>query len=1798
MQGKTEPPSPTPEAPRKNPEAGGYYPFSKTPKGVILAVGLGFFVQSRFRAERATVEDELRTALALKVYQLIAWQKERMGDAAVVAHLPGLAEAITDLSASPSSSPPHLAEIDASLNAARVAYGYQAITLLDRALRPVRGYPAEHPWNGIMSAENRNELLRANAGPDNSRGVLLEDLRMEANSVICMHLLVKIRSASGALAGVVVLSIDAQSSLFPLIESWPVETQTAETLLLRREGDSLLSLSPTRFQPDSALKLRRPLSSPNLLAANALRAGPGILVSGEDYRGKSVIGLIMTVPNSPWLMVSKMDQSEAYATAWREFWQLTAALVFLLMMLVLFGRFWLHLRQTHHISQRLDSERKRRLAAERLAVVMRNAHDIILVFDETMRIVDANERAISTYGYTQDELRKLSASSLRAEDESDSTAADFATAQTDAGITFRTVHRRKDGTTFPVEVSSQPVLMDGRRQVMSIIRDISERKAHELEIERLNRIYHVISEVNQVLVRAKSREELFNEVCRVIVEKGQFQMAWIGWLNPKTHVVEPVAVAGDSSGYTTGLKIATNPGNPEGLGPSGTAFRENRMYVCNDFFSDPATGPWRESATRVGFKASIALPLTEDGETLGLLTVYAREKGFFRPRKIELMKETADDISFALGIFARERRRRAAEAALKASETRLNFLISATPAIIYSLRAGGDFATTFISPNVRDVLGYEPAELLGDPGFWAKHVHPNDLSSSMTLVADLNTTSTFTRDYRFRHANGSWRWMHDEMRVSRDVHGNPAELVGYWFDITERKVVEEALRTREEIFSNIVGQAGDAIALVAVETGRFLEFNRSAYEGLGYTREEFAGFGIGDIQADHSAEEIKSNIEQILRTGGATFESRHRCRDGSLRDVRISAKRLRLQGRDCITAIWSDITESKRVQDELRKLSRAVEQSPATIVITNLVGEIEYVNPRFTERTGYSAEEVIGLNPRLLKSGITSPEVYADLWRTITEGHVWRGEIVNRTKNGENFTELCIISPVTDTQGRPTHYLAIKEDITERLKTEAKVRQLSRTIEQAPLSVAITDLSGAIEYVNPSFLATTGYTYEEVMGQNPRVLKSGLTPATTYTEMWQTLNRGEVWRGELSNKKKDGTIYEERAVIAPVTDEAGKITHYVALKEDVTEKKRAENALREIQERYRLVAENTSDVIWLYDFAKEGFTYASPSVYKMLGRTPEELASCKLLDLLTPESATQMARVLAERLARFGSGVEAARVQVDEVDQVHKDGRVIPTEVSSTLLTDSSGKVAQILGVGRDITERRRTESKLRESEARYRELFDLESDAILLIEADSGRILRANQAAGALYGRTVAELETLTNLDLSAEPDATRTINLQAGRVAGKVLHIPQGLHKRSDGTIFPVEISLRSLFKDGQWFHLSAIRDITLQVAARETLERFNAELEHRVIERTEELASRTRHVQALLDAIPDTIMRVRTDGSILDSQPARQGSPELASITPAAGVPPPAGPSTDLLRAAVDLGESALVQGSTVMGEVEVTLPQGKLFLELRTAPTGSDEFVVFARDITARKRLETETVAMLEKERQVSEMRTRFISVTSHEFRTPMAAAMGSVDLLINHFDRITESKRQELFDRITSSLHRMTDMLDDVLLLNRMDSNRIPVAMTEVQLQHELHAFIDEIRLGDRDAHVFDFRVTGSVENFVTDQNLLHHISSNLLSNAVRYSPAGSTITVTIEGDAERVTLRVRDQGIGIPEKDRSRIFEPFERGSNVGNIKGTGLGLNIVKRMTEMLGGTIAAEAAQPVGTCFILTLPRLKLAQ
>lgn len=556
-------------------------------------------------------------------------------------------------------------------------------------------------------------------------------------------------------------------------------------------------------------------------------------------------------------------------------------------------------------------------------------------------------------------------------------------------------------------------------------------------------------------------------------------------------------------------------------------------------------------------------------------------------------------------------------------------------------------------------------------------------------------------------------------------------------DVLRNRVEHRRQRDQAAVYQAYFEQSRDAFVTVDTTTLRFASFNAVAHESLGYTREQFAAMHIPELDAALDPDEMAHKLGAMLTSEGAAADTLLRCADGSVRDVRVSGRQIQVGDTPILACTWTDYTDIRKAQSDLqrmsddermmasvtqavlfstdasalmsavtdilvmergyglawfaravadedhsvavdaytgaeehlfglnlswqegprgmtpvgralrsgkvhdvsdiaagpecsmwrasalkhnlqscvaipmgdagvetaralsvfshhkgafagpeiailkdvanrvayglramadratraqaeaenRKLLALVEQSSNSVLITNLDATIEYANDAASMHSGYSKAELLGQNPRMLSSGLTPAATYSGLWKALGEGRQWSGEFINRRKDGSLFTERAVVMPLRDAGGKIQHFAAVKEDVTALKVVEDRVRKLSRAVEQSPASVVVTDLEARIEYVNPAFLQQTGYEFHELVGQNPRVLQTGRTPPETYAAMWSALREGQTWQGELVNRRKDGSEYYELATLAPVRDESGVITHYVAIKEDITDRK-------------------------------------------------------------------------------------------------------------------------------------------------------------------------------------------------------------------------------------------------------------------------------------------------------------------------------------------------------------------------------------------------------------------------------------------------------------------------------------------------------------------------------------------------------------------------------------------------------------------------------------------------------------------
>lgn len=304
---------------------------------------------------------------------------------------------------------------------------------------------------------------------------------------------------------------------------------------------------------------------------------------------------------------------------------------------------------------------------------------------------------------------------------------------------------------------------------------------------------------------------------------------------------------------------------------------------------------------------------------------------------------------------------------------------------------------------------------------------------------------------------------------------------------------------------------------------------------------------------------------------------------------------------------------------------------------------------------------------------------------------------------------------------------------------------------------------------------------------------------------------------------------------------------------------------------------------------------------------------------------------------------------------------------------------------------------------------------------------------------------------------------------------------------------------------------------------------------------------------------------------------------------------GPKTD--RVALDKIRIALKAWQPIRVELINYCKDGSEFwVELNIAPVTDQtgwytHWISVQRDITERKQIEEKNFKALEKEKELGELKSRFVSMVSHEFRTPLTTILSSTELLEHYGHKSSEKEKLGFFHQIRTATQRMTQLLNDVLAINKAEAGKLEFKPSYLDLKKFCLALVEEMQINSENKYVISFSSQGQCTDTYIDQKLLLHILTNLLSNAIKYSPQNETIYFELDCRNEDAVFQVKDKGIGIPTEKQQRLFEPFHRGENVGNIPGTGLGLSIVKRLVELHKGSITVASQVGVGTTFTVRL-------
>lgn len=345
----------------------------------------------------------------------------------------------------------------------------------------------------------------------------------------------------------------------------------------------------------------------------------------------------------------------------------------------------------------------------------------------------------------------------------------------------------------PTDVWHETRIYPSAEGMMAFVRDITAARKYEESLQKKSRLYQFISHINQMIVRVKEEETLFREACDIATGIGQFKMAWIGKLNELTGRVEAVNFSGEENGYLSRINIIATDKNRSGAGPTGRALREGKYVVCNDIETDPAMEAFREDAMALGYRSSISLPLFREGKIWGSFSLYSPVKHFFDEAEIALLLESAGDMTFALDVIDKERKRKQVETELSVMNERFDSVTSATNDVIWDW----DLQTNSIwwNRNYYSCFGIDTGEKQQDIISWTNHIHPSDRARIMDGIdlAISTGATTWYDEYRYLRDDQKELLIYDRGIILRDENGKAYRIIGSMIDVTELKKMEKEI---------------------------------------------------------------------------------------------------------------------------------------------------------------------------------------------------------------------------------------------------------------------------------------------------------------------------------------------------------------------------------------------------------------------------------------------------------------------------------------------------------------------------------------------------------------------------------------------------------------------------------------------------------------------------------------------------------------------------------------------------------------------------------------------------------------------------------------------------------------------------------------------------------------------------------------------------------------------------------------------------------------------------------------------
>jgi PAS domain S-box-containing protein len=1098
--------------------------------------------------------------------------------------------------------------------------------------------------------------------------------------------------------------------------------------------------------------------------------------------------------------------------------------------------------------------------------------------------------------------------------------------------------------------------------------------------------------------------------------------------------------------------------------------------------------------------------------------------------------------------------------------------------------------------NIWEQLGYEGAPR--DRETAAPEMHPDDVAPNREAVRRYlaSETTEYEDEVRLRHTDDSYRTMLARGAAVRDAADKPIRFVGVIIDITERKRAEEALRVSNERLRIVTMATNDAVWDWDLGTNK-VWWNEGVRTLFGYDLED------GEADPEWWLERVHHDDREAVErfffdaVHGTELswvdEYRFRCADGSYKDVYDRSYIVRdADGRATrMTGAMLDISERKRAEEALAQerylLHALMDNIPDNIYFKDAASRFVLVNKALTT--------YFGLGDPAQAIGKTDFDFFTDEHARAAREDEERIMRTDQPVVGKEERETWLDGrvrwvsttkmPFREKNGQILGTFGVSREITNLKRAEealqASERRFRILVDNATDAFLLHDEQGRILDVNRRACESLGYSRDELVGMTALDFDLDITP-DDMEEIARKLIAGEVFVHETRHRRKDGTTFPVE-VRGQAFWEGGR-QFFVALVRDMTERKRAEEALRASEHRFRTFVDHAADAFFLHDRHDDRHVVVDVNrqACESLGFTRDELIGMIPTDF-DPD-------VTPADLADINHKLSAGEKVAFEARHRRKDGTTFPVEVRGQAFWED-GRLFSVTLV-RDMTERKRAEEALRASERRFRTLVDHATDAFFLVN-DRHVVLDVNRQACLSLGYTRDDLVGMTSFDFDI--DVTPPMLEEQGRQFddGEVI-VFESRHRRKDGSVFPVEVRSRLFREGGQQFAVALARDMT---------ERKRAE---------EALRASERRFRTLAEALPNIVWTAEPDGAV-DYVNAR--ITEYSGLTPEQTL----GWGWELaihpeeLPRFLELWTRSIATGELYENEFRLCSADCTYRWHLsRALPLRDDsgritKWVGFAIDIDDQKRAQEALRQAKEAAEAASRAKDEFLANVSHEIRTPMNAILGMTELAL---DTPLTGEQREYLAIVKSSAEALLKVINDLLDFAKIEAGKLELDHADFSLRHVLGETLRALAFrAHRKGLELACRISPEVPDaLIGDAGRLRQVLLNLIGNAIKFTEHGEVV-VRVEAGAEQTSTEsdppepgsrpsqllhfsVSDTGIGIPREKQEKIFQAFEQvdSSTTRRFEGTGLGLSIAARLVALMGGRITVESEPGRGSTFLFT--------